>query len=67
VAMSSGGVRECPGCKQPFGWFGYKQRCRNCQEIYCADCVSYDMPIHKDHYGPGVKKVKKGVPHLLHS
>eukprot|EP01102_Stenamoeba_stenopodia_P017263 TRINITY_DN615_c0_g1_i1.p1 TRINITY_DN615_c0_g1~~TRINITY_DN615_c0_g1_i1.p1 ORF type:complete len:217 (+),score=33.81 TRINITY_DN615_c0_g1_i1:705-1355(+) len=40
-------TKKCLGCSESFTTFRRKHHCRNCAQIYCADCSSKSLPIPK--------------------
>ena len=38
-------VTYCHNCKKEFGWFVRKHHCRNCGNIFCYLCASYEIVI----------------------
>mmetsp|Transcript_78962 Transcript_78962/g.199317 ORF Transcript_78962/g.199317 Transcript_78962/m.199317 type:complete len:365 (+) Transcript_78962:132-1226(+) len=49
----------CQGCKAPFSLFKRRHHCRACGNVFCKDCSSFEIGLHRDHYDDGVEKQKR--------
>jgi hypothetical protein len=52
-------VSACAQCEKSFNLFRRRHHCRRCGDVFCSDCCSFCISVHREHYGDGVEKLKR--------